>query len=213
MSPADNAHCIVIDHENRISLHNNRAALEKLKSFSAIIAETIAYVYDGIDEFLKSGQQTILARHEEQFSAEPPSDQPIEITAQWTWAAFHKNAKTNMLSEVPVSATGRKSTILTSTYMLGEELENTGTIKTPQALACVRIFRNAIKKKQDSDTLATEATGKPLPNSYEPKLTEEELRKVITDHANELHTRQDPWRIFQYYRAELINNRILRRVS
>lgn len=36
------------------------------------------------------------------------------------------------------------------------------------------------------------------------EVTEERMRNTIIERADELHTRQDPWRIFQYYRARMI---------
>ena len=37
-----------------------------------------------------------------------------------------------------------------------------------------------------------------------PFIPEDDLKKAIAEKADRLHTRQDPWRIFQYYRAQLI---------
>lgn len=44
----------------------------------------------------------------------------------------------------------------------------------------------------------------------EPTVLETELRDYIIKHAEKLQTKQDPWRIFQYYRGRLIANGFLR---
>lgn len=43
-----------------------------------------------------------------------------------------------------------------------------------------------------------------------PYFTEAELEGLLNLRAGELHTRQDPWRIFQYYRGRLITSGFLR---
>lgn len=44
----------------------------------------------------------------------------------------------------------------------------------------------------------------------EPSFSEEELQQVVEQHAFMLHTKQDPWRIFQYYRGKLISAGVMR---
>jgi hypothetical protein len=44
----------------------------------------------------------------------------------------------------------------------------------------------------------------------EPVILETELKAYIEKHADKLYTKQDPWRIFQYYRGKLIAAGFLR---
>ena len=183
--------CVMEDLNGIHSLHNNKQALERLTSFSALIADTISKCWEGFDAFDKENEQTKLTYHANLFGSEPPKDQALITTSLHVWHKLIQCAKTDMTTQVPVSASGRKSTLLTSEYRIGDVTEGTGDLKTPQALACLRLFRACI----GTDPMVTEAT----------------LKKYIEDHASELHTRQDPWRIFQYYRPNLIANKLIKR--
>jgi hypothetical protein len=41
-------------------------------------------------------------------------------------------------------------------------------------------------------------------------ITEGRMQDIVNDRADELQTRQDPWRIFQYYRPELMDCQLIR---
>lgn len=210
-SPGMRNHTIVIDHNNNISIFDNSSQLENLKSFNTLIKDTIAYQWDGIDAFSKVGKQTILARHEEIFGCNPPKDQGIELTTLRTWEGMHKMAKTTFLSATPVNADGRKSNIATRKYFYGKNEDEkhsvTGELKTPQALASLRLFRRAILEKGGKDQKIDAETEKPVDIAF---IDEGTLRKFIEDNAGELKTRQDPWRIFQYYRPEILKQGLIK---
>ena len=71
------------------------------------------------------------------------------------------------------------------------ELEERGRISLcPQARACLDLFL-----KQGLD-----------------HVSEAKMREIVIDGAHLLKTRQDPWRIWQYYRPQLIKARFLRLV-
>lgn len=44
----------------------------------------------------------------------------------------------------------------------------------------------------------------------EPTFSEDELQGIVEKHGFMLHTKQDPWRIFQYYRGKLIASGVMR---
>lgn len=71
------------------------------------------------------------------------------------------------------------------------------TITIPQAMACLRIIK---------DTIAPGVEG------IIGECAEEDLKAKIFERQSELHTKQDPWRIFQYYRPRMIEAGILRLV-
>ena len=182
---------LVIDHAGHSSIHNNRKALEALQSFNALIRDTIYKTYAGFSEFCEEGKQTILAYHDTLFGAIPPKNQNIMQTTVYVWNKLLATATADLSSEVPVSATGRKSTIGLCEYRKGENADKPNMLKTPQANACLRIFIACIGTQE--------------------MVTEEILKQYIIDHASELHTRQDPWRIFQYYRPQLISEKLITR--
>lgn len=189
--PVNTSRCVIIDAEGTISVFDSPRTLETMKSYESLIKPTIDARWDNFDAFLANQSQAILAYHANYFGAEPPKGQLHEVTALLTWHKMIANAKNVVIPSVPISDTGRKSTILNCQYLPGEE-SGTGALKTPQALACIRLFRACL-----GDQLS---------------VSEGVLKKYVEDHAAELHTRQDPWRIFQYYRAQLISAKILRRV-
>ena len=76
--------------------------------------------------------------------------------------------------------------VMTSQDMLDRDTKS--LIIPPQAKACLKVMQDL---KRDI-------------------IPEDELKAKITEFADQLHTRQDPWRIFQYYRASLINLRWFR---
>ena len=41
-------------------------------------------------------------------------------------------------------------------------------------------------------------------------VTEARMQNIVNDRAEELNTKQDPWRIFQYYRPELIDCQLIK---
>lgn len=191
-NPADLNRTVIIDLNENISVFDTPATLEGYESYEAIIKPSIAYRWDGFNKFEEMvNEQTALARHEQLFGGNPPKKQQLTLTKLMVWHKLCQTAKNKVISSVPKSDTGRKSTILNSEYSKGEVKEGYADIKTYQAQQCAKLFQRCIKDQ--------------------PMVTEGVLRKFIEDNAGELKTRQDPWRIFQYYRKDLINAKILRR--
>lgn len=162
---------------------------DALKQFPALVIET---TYANAEEFSKAGKNVILAWHEQIFKCEPPKKQDIEITALWVWSYWLKNGKpllpqTNATVDPVSGKVARKSTLGSRVYTV---IANGTVPKTPQAVACHQILADACKE-----------TG---------SVTEEVLKKMVIARALELKTRQDPWRIFQYYRPQLIAGKCLR---
>ena len=79
--------------------------------------------------------------------------------------------------------------ISTSKYSLGTSKEI--TIKTPQARTCYEILVECLKGKRE--------------------ITEAGLRAKVEEQGARLRTRQPAWRIFQYYRPELIKAGLVKR--
>ena len=194
--------CLMIDNENNISTFSSRTQLESLKSYEELVKPTIQVMWDNFDKFLECNEQTILAHHANMFGSEPPKGQDKVTTASLTWYKMVANAKNHLQSKDPVNAAGRKSTILGRKYFAGDVTEGSADVKTYQALVCLKIFRETLAKSTDTLDLSDGTT--------RPAITEEVLKQACIDRAGEIKTRQDPWRIFQYYRPTLIKAKLVR---
>jgi hypothetical protein len=168
-----------------------------------IIAEAIHKKWPKIESFMEENPQTILAYHEELFKGNPPKDQDILTTAQYVWNKLFTLAVDRR--PLPVAhINGRKSTIGLCEYRHGTCNDNS-VLKTPQARTCYKLFCEALQQQEGDDV--------DIENSKKTDffITEAKLRQYIVDHASELYTKQDPWRIFQYYRPLLISEKLITR--
>ena len=154
----------------------------------------------GLSDFMEEGKQTMLAYHENLFKCTPDKSlNPVQI-AQYVWAKIISIAVDRRTTNIPKTSTGRKSTIGLCEYRLGANADQPNLLKTPQANACLKLFKECIE--------GTGPDGSQLKDRF---ILEADLRQYIVDHAAELHTRQDPWRIFQYYRPQLISEKLITR--
>lgn len=188
--------CLIEDVNGIYSLFENPNVLESLQSFKALIEPTIGKRWNSFDQFVETvNEQTLLCYHENLFSAPVPKKQDRITTQLMVWhkmCALVKNkAFTDTTGTPKDPVTQRKSSILSCVYSPGEITEGSADIKTYQALKCLQLFRDC------------------LGSSLE--ITEGELKQYVIDHADLLKTKQDPWRIFQYYRPSLIAAKLLRR--
>lgn len=192
-------HCIVEDTHGNFFRFNTPQE-------NHIVTEAVQKVWPNFNKFSDENKATLLTYHQNLFKAEPPKDQDLVTTAVYTWFKICDIA-TDRTAKTPVNAdTGRKSNISTRKYFPGE-ITNDNEVKTPQAIACFRIFKDALNAKTATDT---KDMPEDIKKNYTPFLTEAELKQAIINRAGELHTRQDPWRIFQYYRPTLIRVKVLK---
>lgn len=173
-----------------------------------IVKQAQQKVWANFDEFAAENKNTLLTYHENLFKAEPPKDQNLVITAEWCWykiASIVLNLDAFKYVSTPKTSSGRSSEILNRKYFYGEAEDTahseTGTLKTPQALASLRLFRRAILEHG-------ETTGEP--GQEIRHITEAALKKFVEDNAAKLKTRQEPWRIFQYYRPQLLGAKLIK---
>lgn len=112
------------------------------------------------------------------------------------WQKWCSIAEDRTKTGNPVNASGNKKqsydnriyTLLTGSKDMG--------LKTPQAIACVKILEESMAKSEVPGELGT--------------ITEKDLKAKIYERGAELRTRQDAWRIFQYYRPQLIQTKVLK---
>lgn len=187
--------CLIEDVDSNYSLFENGKQLEGLKSYEVLIKPTIAKRWDSFNQFEETvNEQTALTLHENLFGKNPPEGQDLVTTKLHVWHKLCTTAKNNLTDKTGTQTdpvTNRKSTILNCVYMPGEITEGTADVKTYQALKCLELFRDCIGDREE--------------------VTEGELKQYVIDHADILKTRQEPWRIFQYYRPTLIKAKLMRR--
>ena len=87
----------------------------------------------------------------------------------------------------PSRSTGPR--IINRTYYFIGDQAAVALLKTPQMRQCAIIAREACGEKGCSEQVMQEAVSK---------------------HAESLRTKQEPWRIFQYYRPRLVEEKILK---
>ena len=185
---------ILVDLNNNITLFETPHRLESMESYKSLIVPSIMNRWDNHDAFNEQGKNTILTWHSNLFNAEPPKGQSLLEASLYCWYELCHRAKNRLMNTAPTDpSTGRKSSITTRKYFIGNEPDITKTqIKTPQALACYKIFTEELSKTGTNH------------------ISEGDLKTKVIERAPELKTRQDPWRIFQYYRPQLISAKLIR---
>jgi hypothetical protein len=194
--PKNLRRCLIEDNNGVYSLFESGNQLESLQSYNTLIKPEIAKRWDSFDMFVETtNEQTLLCYHENLFLAPAPKKQDKITTQLVVWHKLCSMAKNTAFVDKTGTpkdpVTNRKSTILNCVYSPGEITEGSADIKTYQTLKCLELFRTCLGEQSE--------------------VTEGVLKQYVIDHADVLKTRQDPWRIFQYYRASLIAAKLIRR--
>jgi hypothetical protein len=173
---------VVIDLSNKVHIARTIADITKDPSIQ------VQASWNNMEEYLtKTNKQTKLAYHE-QFVGEPPKGEDDTVIGYMTWAWFIKNGNVILSGHDSEGNKERKSSLDTRIYTLVSP-QPAEAPKTPQAKTCLAFLRDSVKNGQ---------------------ITEADLKRVVETRAAELKTRQDPWRIFQYYRPTLIKGGYLK---
>lgn len=143
--------------------------------------------WDAFDETLPT-KEVAIEKHKAVFGKEPAKTlEKFEITQViWFHMATKAEDRTNVIAETKADGSKkRKSTLGTRIYKLKADppkdaLEN---LKTPQMLVCFNILKESLDDKGE--------------------VTEAVLKEKVYERQAEIKTRQDAWRIFQYYRPQL----------
>ena len=181
------------EHSLRKIIIDTSGKIHSFKDTSVIVPPEIVADREflGLDKFSELPTQTILAYHEEYFKCEPPKKQNKMTTATYVWAYLIKEGEPHLANTDPV--TGEKtrvSSLAGRKYLRGTEYGKPNELKTYQAIQCLALFAECVIDKDS--------------------VTEELLKAHIIKEQARLKTRQDPWRIFQYYRPKLISLHLLR---
>jgi hypothetical protein len=175
-------------------------------SSNHIVAEATSLVYKDwttFDDLHEGKLETLTALHTSLFKAPPIKDSTrIDISV----ACWHKLVliAEDRLKDSPKNPAAKQATASKKSYesrlyipvKLPDGTWPPTEIKTPQAKACMTILRET----------ATQSD----PEDHTVSLTEKDFHAAIMSRASELKTRQDPWRIFQYYRSLLVQIGVLK---
>lgn len=178
---------IVIDTDGHIHVFKD-------KSVAVPTDITPDKVFDNFDKFVEQQKQTVLAYHEEHFKCEPPKGQSLVTTAAYVWSFFLKGIP-HLEGHKSDGTRERKSSLGGRKYILGNkaaDFEKYSGTYPPQMKSCFYFVQQSLNTSQSTF------------------ITEDQLKEVVTRRAAELRTRQDPWRIFQYYRPRLIQEGMVR---
>lgn len=131
----------------------------------------------------------------------------VAIYSKWCVMAEDRTTAPGSNSAPKDPVTGRKSTIGTRIYTVLWDGKSAYALKTPQATACLKIITEEARPTKVE--VKDPTTG--LDNWVEvPQITEAALKEAVVRRQAELRTRQDPWRIFQYYRPQLIQAKLIK---
>jgi hypothetical protein len=160
----------------------------------------------GFDEFETKSQKDDVVRWADVFEVDLDGAKSKVQIALRVWDNWLNMAKAPELDaemrqaqvKQSVERAGREGKLSGRIYRLVEltdlaavrQREQDEVALPPQAKICLRIMR---------ELCSLHASGR--------ECLEAQLREKITERAEELHTRQDPWRIFQYYRARMIHEK------
>lgn len=190
--------CLVIDKENRIFKF-------KEASSNHIVEKGIQHEWASwmaFDEVVEKNPALLTELHQRVFNVADVEGVTRIDKSCAVWAKMAAMAEDRIKGSPgnPVTQnTGNKSraSLDTRIYIAVRTAEkawpSAPDLKTPQALACLKILRETAVERDG--TLSC---------------TEKDLREAVVKRAEEIRTRQDPWRIFQYYRPTLVQAGVLK---
>lgn len=198
--------CLVIDKHGGVFKFDS-------PSLVTIVKDAIYQMWPNFDKFDDWGQNNhaqVCTLHSQLFRTNAPKGSDPILMRVYVWKKLIEGAQdrtTGAGNPVSKTKTGRVSTIGSRVYELILPLPD-HQIRTYQALACLKIITEEsrpFKVGEHVDPISHSAT-----DTLRYRITEDDLRKKVIERAAELKTKQDPWRIFQYYRPQLIAAKLIR---
>lgn len=180
--------CLVVDVDQGLHLFSS------LQASKILMDDRVLCRFENFDKFEgEVTNQRLSLMHLQRFNAPIPAKEDHVNVCLYVWMASCRKAKD--WDHLPTSSGAPpKPKLLDREYELcidPADDKSVGDLRTPQALTCLKILRESVDKSTK-------------------RITERDLRDVVMKRQLELRTRQDPWRIFQYYRAELIKSKLVR---
>ncbi len=184
---------LVIDKNGQSFVFDNGSVV-------SIIKDAIIHQWTGWESFDTDIAATRVEMHVRAFGCEMPKKCDATESSVYVWkkllsmAADRTNAG-NPINQVKDGAVvNSRSKLATRKYHLGADSDKpavVSAIHTPQAKVCYAILCDGV-------------------SAHPEGITETDLKALVNTRAAEIKTRQDPWRIFQYYRPTLIAAKLVR---
>lgn len=200
--------CVVIDKQGAVFKFDSPSKV-------MIVKEAIVYMwgnFDQFDDWADKNHSQFTNIHSQVFKSAVPKTTDVIIARVYLWKKLLEGATNRTTAGDPTrQATshvpGRRSSIGTRMY---EVIQGAPAcpIHTYQAVACYKIIveeARPTKVGEHVDTVTKEAVP-----TIKYLISEADLRDRVIARAAELKTKQDPWRIFQYYRPQLIAAKLIR---
>lgn len=162
-----------------------------------------AKVYDNFDAFLKEDDQRVVSLYATAFEEEPSKallKDMVELRVM-VWMRLCQTA----LNRLDAAKPDRAAKLADRSYeVISLEVPETEKLP-PQARMCLTFF---------AELMAADAAFQAIPAEERGvwSIKEKDFNDYVVKNAERLRTRQDPWRIFQYYRPELIKRKLIRLV-
>lgn len=163
-----------------------------------------AKVYDNFDAFLKEDDQRVASLYATAFGEEPSQallKDMVELRVM-VWMQLCKTAL-NRLDNVEKK--NRVAKLQDRKYEVIKLDVDPSTKMPPQSRTCLTFFAELMAA--DTKYQAT-----PVEERGVFEVSEKVFNEYVVANADRLKTRQDPWRIFQYYRPSLIKDGYIRLV-
>ena len=161
-------------------------------SDSTLMDNNVAAQYGGWEDYLQKHRAELPDAHMVIFHRLPHKDLTEDDVALRCYSALLKQSKDRMGlgAKSKKSGDGHRASLDDRTYFIvkhgAEELKKLLDAQPPQAQTCYAILKKECGEKGDEGCV------------------EVVLRAVVTKRTEDIKTRQDPWRIFQYYRPRLV---------
>lgn len=153
-----------------------------------------ANVYDGFEDFCERVSDTEIDEFAKNFSVDmrDVTNGRLRKGIVWEWMIAKARSERKDMTLPRSERTGvKKEGKLTNRKYIVESATVPKDVKfPPQAIACLEI----------------------MVGMKRPEILEQDLKDEIDKRQDMLHTRQEPWRIFQYYRPQLMQHKLIRMV-
>lgn len=168
-----------------------------------------AKVYDNFKAFTASTDAVETAKlHSLAFGGEGHTKADEADLLEWqvkVWMQLCKTANNRLASAQPAGTRKVSEKMLNRAYELVKSEIPAELKLPPQAKTCLTFLVECAAKDEAYQKVPAEDRGV-------FSIKEDAFKEYVTTNAARLNTRQDPWRIFQYYRPVLINYGFLRLV-
>lgn len=156
-----------------------------------ILKDAIVHQWNGWDPaFEAQSADDKLEWHKKLFETDPPKGTDAVESSLMCWLKLCSMAK-DRSDETAEATKNKEKKLANRIYEYIDNPEGRAKLRTPQAIACLKILQESVDPKTHQ---APEAT----------------IKKAVDDRQGELRTRQEPWRIFQYYRPTLVKLGLMR---